>query len=208
MKRTLILSVTVLLFIAGVGFYYIYRDEELEVIELAVAKENVVNDLETVKSQEEQIFKWISSKELDTGHLEGKNDDVFNRYRQKKGVVEFLFAAILLEDPNHFIQSFKVETVSADLFEMDNPNKIEVAAEFLNKISRNGQLETVGYEDKIGLFNSESNEAQVDLHYSDGKKVTLTLSFEKTATHHDKDDEIYSITTSPLELIEVIEKST
>jgi hypothetical protein len=200
--------------ILGIGGFIILLSlfflnaKQIETINPTHAKENVLNDIQKIKEQEDKAYSWINTKKVETGYLDGQNKDVIQRYREKKGVIEFLFASIVLNDPNLFVQSFQPEVISKDLFKVENTDKVEVAKNLMKKISRNGKLIKVGYENKLGVFNMETQEANIILVYEDGVQVKIPIQFQLSETHHHKDDQIYSIKTSVWEIIDRIEKST
>ncbi len=181
--------------IAILSFSYFIKGD-VELIDLNLAKEVVSEDMERVVSQEAAVYNWVYSSDLDVGSLENNDQRVIQRYREQRGVVEFLFASILLNDPDLFIQSFRAETISQDLFLSDNPNKEEVVREVMTRISRNGLLEKLGYEEITNRFNSSTQTSRVYLYYLDGEEITIKLSFKKAGTSHHTNDEIYFITTS------------
>ncbi len=153
------------------------------------------------------MYSWLASKDLEVGYLEGKDEDVFNHYRVKKGVVEFLFATVIMEDPQHFIQSFQPEIISKDLFSVDNNDKLVVAQEMIKRISRDNKLEKIGYEENKVSF-TEGETATINMYYKDDKVTSINLQFSKTPNHHNENAEIYSIKTSVWDIIEEIEKGT
>lgn len=188
--------------------WYSYGQKDVEMLNLVSAKEQVLSDIKTVTSEEERVYKWLSSKNVDTGYLDSHDEGVIAHYRQKKGVVEFLFATILMKDVDLFIQAFQPEVISSDLFKVDTVDKNEVGLTLINKISRDGKLTKVGYETEKGVFGIEGDEALVTLIYSDGLEVTILLTFESAGTQHEHgDDAIYSITTSAWDMINIIENS-
>jgi len=201
-----IILIILILGILIIGAVYLIPKGEEEIISIESSAKKVEEDIESVKNQE-QVYTWLGNKELEVGYLEGKDEDVFNKYRVKKGVVEYLFATILLKDPNHFVQSFQPTNISEDLFSVENPDKIEVATNMINRISRNGKLSKISYTDnKVSFKDGET--AKVKVYYTDDKIVTLNLSFSRTPTHHDEEDGIYSIETSVWDIIKEIEKGT
>lgn len=182
--------------------------EEVEMLDLVSAKEQVKSDLEAVTQEEEKVYKWLSSSNVDVGYLDGHDAEVIAHYKQKKGVVEFLFAAVLMKDVDLFIQAFQPGVISSDLFMVDNVDKNEVALSLIDKISRDGKLSKVGYETEKGAFGAEGDKADVTLIYSDGLEVTVPLTFVSAGTHHEHgEDKIYSITTSAWDIVKVIERS-
>ncbi|MCM3443617.1 MULTISPECIES: hypothetical protein [Metabacillus] len=208
-RGVIIFCLTILLGIVGYLAWNVYGHQEMELIDLVKAEKRVKSDIQTVTDEENKVYKWLSSTDLDTGHLDGHDQDVVDHYREKKGVVEFLFASVLMKDAELFIQAYLPQVISDDLFKVDNGDKIEVTLDIINKISRNGTLKEIGYESEKGVFGTDTQTAKVKLIYTDELEVTLSLDFKMSGTQHEDghSGDIYSITTSAWDIIDAINKA-
>ncbi|MDC3424267.1 hypothetical protein NC797_07065 [Aquibacillus sp. 3ASR75-11] len=207
-KQKIIVSITLLSAFVYFLVWLQINKNDTEILNIDNAQKDIINDITKVQALEQEVYKWVNMEEMDAGILEAQDNELLQRYREKQGVVEFLFASILMDNPDLFIQSFEPEVISKDLFKIDTFNKSEVAEMFISKISRNGKLEQVGYENSKGILGAKSDKAEVRLRYSDGIEVTLSLTFEKSGSIHQDGGEIYSISTSVWEIIDSINKAS
>lgn len=205
MKKYIIIGCSGLLILV-IGLILVYESEELLSIDKST-QNDIMKEIENIEAQEATINKWVNAEDIEGNFVEHPNEEVLARYKEKKGVVEFLFATVLMENTELFVQAFDTETISKDLFKDDEPNKELVAKRLMSRISRDDTLSEVKYTPLTGAFGTEEDESKVTLYYEDGRKVSMMLSFVKGGTAHSDDDEIYSVKTSAWDMINNIEKA-
>lgn len=205
--KKIILSCLSLMTITVVIFLLVYLGRD-HAEELPINKESqneILQEIKKVEAQEEIVRKWVNTSDYDGGFVDHPDEEILAKYKNKKGVVEYLFATVLMDNPELFIQAFNTETISKDLFKDDEIDKKIVAQRMMDRISRNKTLVGVGYTPLKGSFGAEKDESKVILRYKDDLEVSLELSFVKGGTAHAEDDEIYSVSTSAWDMIDQIE---
>lgn len=202
MNRRIVLSI--LAVVIPLGWYIIHTVfiDVGEPINLEQSAEQILVDVEKVKNQE-KAYTWIASSEIESGYLDQHIVDITKRHRDPEFVVQYLFGTLILEDVELFVQAFQSGTLSEDLFSVDNPDKIEVANEMMDMITRNGLLERVGIINVSGSIGSVVT-VRISLGYSDGKEVKVPLKMEMYGDAHSDGNSIYYITTSVWDIIEAI----
>ncbi|WP_209124399.1 hypothetical protein [Alkalihalobacillus sp. BA299] len=199
-----IITLILLLLLSFIGYFvYVVFIDNGEPINLDQSAQQVLEDVEMVKKQQ-KVYKWVASKEIEEGYLDEHIHDIVERQRDPQNVIQFMFGTIILEEPELFVQTFETETISKDLFKVDNPDKLKVAANLMNQISRNGKLSRVGVINVRGSINQEVT-VRIALEYSDGMEIKVPVKMKLYGDAHGEDHEIYYITSSVWDIIEEIE---
>ncbi|MFD1736283.1 hypothetical protein ACFSCX_06850 [Bacillus salitolerans] len=199
-KGLIVLVVVLISSIACIFFFMTKPVISEESLEFERAKENVLELYEKAKAQE-NAHKWVHSDRVEGGYEESLDEEIIEFYNQKKNVIEFMIGAILLDDVDAFVESFDMQTLSEDLYSVDEVDKYEVAKEFMDAISREGRLEGVTLIQEKTVFGIEKEELRAVLFYEDGVEVEVLMVLKKVHTFHHQHDDVYVITTSPLEII-------
>ncbi|WP_066418237.1 hypothetical protein [Sutcliffiella cohnii] len=202
MKRNLIILISIFLTIIGYITYTMLVDNG-EAIDLEQSASQVLEDVERVKNQE-TAYTWLETKNMSDGYLETHLSDMTQRQRIPENVIQFLFGTILVDDPELFVQAFDTETISKDLFAIDNPDKLEVASDIMNRISRDSKLERVGIINTKGSVGQEVT-VRIAISYSDGLEIKFPITMRLQRNSHGEDNSIYFISSSVWDLIKVIE---
>ncbi len=200
MKRWLILCFAFLVLIYTA---YIYFDKG-DSVDLESTQEELLSDIEKIEMQE-QAYKWVhTSNSEDQGYLDKHQEDIQEKYRKPENVAKYLFATISMEDADLFLQSFTTPSISKDLFLSDEPDKMLVAEEMMNRISRNGTMTRVGI---ISVRGSVSGEPKVNvaISYEDNVTKKVQITMKKEYDLHHEEEFIYSINSSVWDMIKEIE---
>lgn len=186
-------------------FYYkntINHSEEYIYIDTATTE--VIEYIEKINKMEEQVFKFVDDDDMELAYLEN-TQDIELKYIDKKGVLEFFLAAISLNDIDLFIQSFELYTISKDIHSSAEKNKDIIIKDLISRLSREGKLIKVGFNEEKGRFGATSETVNATFFYSDGFEATVPITFSKTEDHHNG-EEVYSISTSVFDMLNIIEK--
>lgn len=202
MKKSLIVFTLVILIIIT-GFLMLNKNmvTEPESIDLESSQNRLKENIENMINIEDHIEEIADKYGLDLAEYQIESIDYMDYYAEKKGVVEFLFASLVMNDSELFLQAFDMGSISSDLFAVEQANKDEVIKTMMDKITRNNTLQSINYLDE----NSNTNHATVNIIYEDGLTVTIPLQFEKI---QQQQSTLYSISTSVWDMIDIIEKST
>lgn len=194
---------SLLILFAGYFIFTILLDNG-EAINLNQSTQQVLEDVEKIRKQQD-VYKWVPAKKIEEGYLEAHIDDIEERYRDPQNVIRFMFGTIILKDADLFMQTFETETISKDLFAVDNPDKMEVAADLINQISRDGKLDRVGVINVRGNIGQEIT-VRIALGYSDGIEVRVPIEMKLYGDIHGEEDPVYYINSSVWDIIEKIEE--
>lgn len=211
-KRRLSIACLIVILLSLV-FYLIWAPQsgEKEDIVLNTAKEDVLDEIQESKEYVNDTVEWMEESEGD-GDLA-----FFNPPSEHKGdvdpkgnVVKYFIAGLMANDVDIFLSSFHPESISKDLFKSKNPDKVKVAEEIMDRISRAGQLKEIQYGKRKGILNTETNTLTLYLSYKDDKKAEILLDIISLsdAHHEGKGEGIYVITTSAWEIVRQIKNST
>lgn len=212
MDKKRFFSILFLISLIGLLFYLVNRpSEKTETINLNKTKDDVLSEIKDSKQYVKNTTNWLGDKSADQDianfnppHQKGANKN------PKKDVVKFFVAGLLTNDIDIFMSSFYAQTISEDVFKKKNvTDKTEVVQEIMNRISRNGQLKGVQYQDKKGAFNAETDKLSLILIYKDNKQATITLQLMPVKDEHgEHKKEILVITTHAWDVIKQIETQT
>ncbi|MGN7299098.1 hypothetical protein [Ferdinandcohnia sp. SAFN-114] len=201
-----IISTLLLFSLIGYFFYTNSLNSPSEYISIETAKKELVQYIETINKMEEQVFKYVDEEEAELAYLK-TNSDIELKYADKKGVLEFFLATIALKDVDLFLESFDLYAISGDIHSSPEKNKDLVIEDLMTQLSRDGLLVKLGYKEVKGKFGADSNTVKVTFFYSDGLEATIPISFAKTHDHHNG-EEVYSISTSVLEMLKDIKSNS
>jgi hypothetical protein len=212
MNKKRLFSILFQVSLIGLLFYLILgSDEKKETVNLNKTKEDVLKGINESKQYVKKTTEWM-------GDTSGEGEISYFNPPQKKGsnsdpkkdVVKFFLGGLLTNDVEIFMSSFYAQTISEDLFKKKNvTDKTVVVQEIMNRISRNGQLKGVQYQDKKGAFNAETDKLSLILIYKDNKQATITLQLMPVKDEHgEHKKEILVITTHAWDVIKQIETQT
>lgn len=194
--RKLIYLLLLVVLIIVIYFLVSEKNRNVHTLDREQTLIEVQEDIQNIKMQEEAILKWVP--DADIGHIEGENDSNYNSH---EGLVKYLYAALVLEDVNMFLENFDPEILSSALFTIDNPNKEEVVLSWIHEMTREGKLENLAYKNKKGVFDTEVNELDIHFIYSDGITVIIPVTLKNMVHHHDDDIESIVVIQTPIETI-------
>lgn len=211
-KRRLSIALLIVILLAIV-FYLIWAPEsgKKEDISLNTAKDDVLDEIQESREYVNDTAEWMEESEGD-GDIAFFNPPSERKkvVDSKRNVVKYFIAGLMANDVDIFLSSFHPEFISKDLFKSETPDKIKVAKEIMDRISRSGQLKEIQYGKRKGILNAETNTLTLYLSYKDDKKAEILLDIISLsdAHHEGKGEGIYVITTSVWEIIRQIENST
>ncbi|MBU8908096.1 hypothetical protein [Desertibacillus haloalkaliphilus] len=203
-----LLSLALFIISLMIGGFYLYNRVDPEPIELKEVSNELQNDIERIGSREEKAYQWIYTEDIDYAYLEEIEREWIEKYQKPKHMVEYLFAAITLDDIELFVEAFEPGVISQDLFLVDTIDKEKVAKDIITRITRNDKLSEVNYLSERLTNHHYEAKVEVQLLYEDDKKVRLPLEMRLFGTSHHDDDEVFYITTSAWDIIDTIEKQT
>lgn len=178
-------------------------------MDLKETQEQVAAQIESDKEYTDKTLEWATEQkeDIDVGFIEPHTEKV-NDVSPQRDVVNYFITGILNQDIGLFMSTFKTETISSDLFKVDNVDKQDVAKDIINRISRENTIKGVNYKEKKGVFGGETNEVELEFKFKDGKSSPVSLSLEPIEEAHSdhSHDEILVITTSSWDIINQIEK--
>ncbi|MCM3216732.1 hypothetical protein M3612_19795 [Niallia taxi] len=178
-------------------------------MDLKETQEQVAAQLEADKEYTEKTIEWATEQkeDLDVGFIEPHTEKV-NDVSPQRDVVNYFITGILNQDVELFMSTFQTETISSDLFKVEETEKQKVALDIINRISKNNSIKGVNFKEKKGVFGGETNEVELEFQFKDGKSRSVTLSLESIEEAHSDHahDEILVITTSSWDIIKQIEK--
>lgn len=202
MKRILILSIPICLIVFLSWYVFFNNQSKLKTLDKETTVTEVQNDLRTIKKQEEEILKWVPDAEI--GHIKGESED---KYSNHEGLVKYLFAALKLKDENMFLEVFVPETISKDLFKEENPDKASVVKGWIQEMTRDGQLDNIGYAVKKGSFGSDLNEMVLYFMFTDGVQVAVPIELEESVHYHgEKEERMVMISNSIYSILDELKK--
>ncbi|WP_391709088.1 hypothetical protein [Streptomyces virginiae] len=178
-------------------------------MDLKATQEQVAAQIESDNEYTEKTIEWATEQKenLDVGFIEPHTEKV-NDVSPQRDVVNYFITGILKQDVELFMSTFQTETISSDLFKVEETDKQKVAQDIINRISKNNSIKGVNFKEKKGVFGGETNEVKLEFQYKDGKSSLVTLSLESIEEAHSDHahDDILVITTSSWDIIKQIEK--
>lgn len=190
--------------------YFIFLPSQKEApMDLKATQEQVAAQIESDNEYTEKTIEWATEQKenLDVGFIEPHTEKV-NDVSPQRDVVNYFITGILKQDVELFMSTFQTETISSDLFKVEETDKQKVAQDIINRISKNNSIKGVNFKEKKGVFGGETNEVKLEFQYKDGKSSLVTLSLESIEEAHSDHahDDILVITTSSWDIIKQIEK--
>jgi len=208
-KRRLTIVFLILALLASV-FYLIWGPEsgKKENISLKIAKDEVLDEIKESREYVNDTAEWMG-EDADIAYFNPPSENN-EEDDPKKNVLKYFIAGLMANNIDIFLSSFHPESISKDLFKSENPDKMQVAAEFLERITRYGKLKEVQYGERKGILNGATNTLTLYLTYEDNQKAKILVDIMplSDAHHEGKEKGIYVITTSAWEIIKQIENST
>ncbi|MEM5014027.1 hypothetical protein ABER75_11575 [Niallia taxi] len=189
--------------------YFIFLPSQKEApMDLKATQEQVAAQIESDNEYTEKTIEWATEQkeDLDVGFIEPHTEKV-NDVSPQRDVVNYFITGILKQDVELFMSTFQTETISSDLFKVEETDKQKVAQDIINRISKNNSIKGVNFKEKKGVFGGETNEVKLEFQYKDGKSSPVTLSLESIEEAHSDHahDDILVITTSSWDIIKQIE---
>ncbi|MEI2356260.1 hypothetical protein [Mesobacillus zeae] len=205
-KRTL-LGISILI-LTGLIFYVIVGPElGKQGLDLNETKSKVLSDVKAQKEYVNKTAKWMEEEgEQDIGYFHPPLDDS-KSIDQRKDVLNYFVTGLLENDLDIFLSSFNPESISKDLFKSNVQDKVLVAEDIMERISRKNQIEDIKYKIKKGKINTEFNKISVTITYKDKEKAAFILDIKPVIDSHHEGESVYVITTSVWNIIEKIESS-
>ncbi|KYD23173.1 MULTISPECIES: hypothetical protein [Bacillales] len=212
----------VLVMIAIVGtvlllflLYYVIVKEGSgkEEIQLAEIEREVSQELQSLQNYIDKTAQWAENQGIDAQDIAYFHPDTEKNSKHsqdpKKEAIKYFVGSLITENVDLFISSFSVESISRDLYRVENPDKIAVAKEMMDRITRNG-ISKIYYEEKRGIFNTPSNKIVLTFIYNDSRQAEVSIELDNLSgdIHHDHSDESYVITTSVWQVVKQIEIGT
>jgi hypothetical protein len=190
--------------------YFIFLPSQKEApMDLKATQEQVAAQIESDNEYQKKTIEWATEQKenLDVGFIEPHQKKV-NDVSPQRDVVNYFITGILKQDVELFMSTFQTETISSDLFKVEETDKQKVAQDIINRISKNNSIKGVNFKEKKGVFGGETNEVKLEFQYKDGKSSLVTLSLESIEEAHSDHahDDILVITTSSWDIIKQIEK--
>lgn len=190
--------------------YFIFLPANKEApMDLKATQEQVAAQLEADNEYTEKTIEWATEQkeDIDVGFIEPHTEKV-NDVSPQRDVVNYFITGILNQDVELFMSTFQTETISSDLFKVEETDKQKVAQDIINRISKNNSIKGVNFKAKKGVFGGETNEVKLEFQYKDGKSRLVNLSLESIEEAHSDHahDDILVITTSSWDIIKQIEK--
>lgn len=182
---------------------------EKEMLPLDQTTEEMITNIQVTEKYVNDTTKWMEQhgEEIVLGYFTPPKKENTQEYDGKKEVVKLLIAGIQTNNVDIFLSSFDVKTISNDLSKYDVTERFNAAEEIMNRISRNGQLKEVYYEDIKGFFDTQTKELNVTFVYADNSKAKITLETVVYGDNHEntRSPAMYAISTSVWEIINKIE---
>jgi hypothetical protein len=181
---------------------------------------NLYHDKELVLEQGEKNVKRLEKIVKTSDHSEKKHDEA--GYQHNEEIVKMFqdvgqtlsFFVVVLKDEKegYFTSFFLPQQYSEDQWKYSkNPYADHVNQKFMRELNRNGTLVEAKYDTNImDGYKSKRKDSEVKLTliYKDEKKVTLTLNLVLMGTEHSKNDDVYYIKNSVIDLINEVKRQT
>lgn len=114
--------------------------------------------------------------------------------------IQFLFAALELNDVEQFTYSFNTELILIDFQSFDDSGKKKIK-DAMDQITKDGKLKEVKYK-----TDEDAQTIQLKLIYDDGYETKVQLTYEKARSIlFENRPYFYQITSSPMEIIQQTE---
>src|SRR5690606_10227551 len=143
---------------------FFYDSEPKEMLPVDKTKEEVLANIEKAKADYEKTSDWIQdmNEDVEVGYITPNNTtESVENFDPKKDLINYVNAEITANDADIFISCYDVETISNDLFSVEELDKRIVVEDIINRISRDGKLKEIEYKEKKGAFGAPSNEIQL-----------------------------------------------
>jgi hypothetical protein len=178
--------------------------EEKVTLKLDSASTELKRDMET----RNVLLKAVGEvpQEEHTGEI------IFNDKDANRGTIEDsieqLFASISIDNMATFMQSFDPQVLNESLLAFENEDNQELISGFMKDIKKSG-IQKVEIQDLSSPF-GDSLERKVHVFYEDQANSHFTITFRQSVSEfHDEDHDKgrYLITSSPLNIINSLEKN-
>jgi hypothetical protein len=169
--------------------------------------------------QGEENAKYLDSVLEASAHTDKHNEDGYHQndelvaiFTDVEQTLGFFVSVLKEENEEYFASLFLPQQYSDDLWASSkDPFKDKITKKFMKELNRNGMLESARYDTKLMdgyKTNRKDSAVELILVYKDGKEAKLSLDLELMGTEHSKDDDIYFIKNSVLDLINHVKKQT
>lgn len=211
MRSRVIILLALAVVILSCILFLISRNSEENSLSLEETRNEVLKEVQEAKAYVEETAEWSGTLE-DTGEIGFYNPPEDSEHQDsdpKLEAVKFFVAGLIDKNSDIFLSSFHPESISADLFKSDNPDKLKVSEEIIIDISRSNTIKDIKYHINKGFLNQQGNTVTMTFTYTDNKKATFDIELSSVNdSHQGHDHSIYVITTSVWTIIEEIKKST
>jgi uncharacterized protein YxeA len=204
MMKRLLISIFVISILVGGLFIY---------------KKVTTPDVPRVFKSMEEAEKQIMTEAEEASKLTNSNDqeayeklekELQERYSRPESAVEYLFAIATLGEENYYPDAFTIDQYSSDIFDHEEPDKVKLVKDILNRLTRNQHLESVEMIRSMLVFEKDALRVVADLHYSDLPepiRVNIKLKQIKMESSHGEEHEqnYYYISSSVWDILKRIE---
>lgn len=213
MKKVILIVTGVLLIIFSI--YGIYKTATKPKVEADLSK--IEESVDTLKS-EIDIFKKLQEGNATPEEIVGFQEELEKKYSKPEAAIDYLMSGAMLKDPTVYRDSFIYETFQKDIFGQSEPDKVKLAEEIMDRLTRSGSLEKVDYKDVKWTTEKKTVRILTDFYYTDLSepiRVSILVKQKEAEKKHGEDgagDEhtastnFYYVYTSAWEMIHSIEK--
>lgn len=164
-----------------------------------------------IQSDGMKAIKDAENSMLQEYDMEMLEDITIEKKKSPFELVQFMFSSVFYEKPLLFSQSFLAEQFFEDIMKVQQVSNTEIQGEegelyFIQKINRNGKLENVQHLKTTENFFKGTADVKIEILYSDGKSVNLTLKLKNISTGKESKFSHYYISTSVWDIIDQIDR--
>ncbi|MFS8304207.1 hypothetical protein [Bacillus altitudinis] len=196
-----------LLVIVAYGYYQSLQYDVID-IESSVAtlkrdieKSNIQNEEDLSDNEFINDYKpYFSDNDFDISYLQ-HHESPLAKFNSKEGTIEFFFASLEMNDTELFISAFQDESITEDLFDSDNPDKLSVANELMRKFTKDNTIKEVRLYKKHDYM-SNPNEFKIGIMYENETVHKINIKLHQYKDKHDEHTHsMYVISSKPSELL-------
>ncbi|MGY3718591.1 hypothetical protein ACWE42_24040 [Sutcliffiella cohnii] len=209
--KKLIFYCSIYLVLIVVGFFAYQQFSNAKELDIEKGKD-IIDKINNNTSDPKWNYTHHKDENLEHEHEQQYNEELVDIFRNIESTLSFFIVVLQEEEEELFASMFLPEQYSTDLWEyIDEPFFNNANYKILREINRDGTLVSASYETTVleGYKKTrESSEVILNLHYRDGKTVELLIDLVLVGTEHRRNDDIFYIKTSIIEMIEQIHLQT
>ena len=193
-KKIIVYSISILLFLV-ISLVILkivpnHNSEEKSINQSSVKQ--IVSNLDEEKKMREFILKNLPNPNIDQEFMIELDQRQMN---PKTFPFEILLTGLNRNDMDMFLSAFNTASLNETFPTYASPEeRINLIAEYMNNLKKNGTLRNLSYQFDLGTYNEEKDTGLLIFEYEGHKKVEVPFKLEKT--EEENVDYSYRIATS------------